>query len=79
MTESHARSIAAIGLILLIVAVTATGQTIGIGPVSADTIVLGVPLAILLCLPYVRYRGIGSAPSLPARPGRARCSCWWPC
>ncbi len=63
MTESHARSVAAIGLILLIVAVTATGRTIGIGPVSADTIVLGVPLAILLCLPYVRYRGVASAPS----------------
>jgi len=63
MTESHARSIAAIGLALLILAVTTTGQSVAIGPVSADPIVLGVPLAILLCLPYARYRGLGSVPS----------------
>ena len=62
MTESRARSIAAIGLSLLIMAVTATGQPLSIGPLSADTVVLGTPLAILLCLPYVRARGIASVP-----------------
>jgi putative inorganic carbon (HCO3(-)) transporter len=63
LTEARARSIAALGLILLIAAVTATGRSIGIGPVSADVIVLGAPLAILMCLPYVRSRGVGSAPA----------------
>ena len=62
MTESRARSIAAIGLSLLIVGVTATGQALKIGPLSVDAIVLGTPLAILMCLPYVRARGIGSVP-----------------
>ena len=62
ITEPHARSIAAIGLVLLIFLVTATSRAIAIGPLSLDTIVMGTPLAILLCLPYVRYRGIGSAP-----------------
>jgi O-antigen ligase len=62
ITESRARSIASIGLVLLILMVTATGRAIRIGPLSLDTVVLGTPLAILLCLPYVRYRGVGSAP-----------------
>jgi len=62
MTESRAQSIAAIGLSLLILAVTATGRPIAVGPLSADTVVLGTPLAILLCLPYVRARGIATAP-----------------
>ena len=62
MTESRARSIAAIGLVLLILGVTATGRALTIGPLSADPIVLGTPVAILLCLPYVRLRGLGSAP-----------------
>jgi O-antigen ligase len=34
-----------------------------LGPLSVDTIVLGSPIAILLCLPYVRLRGVGSTPS----------------
>jgi putative inorganic carbon (HCO3(-)) transporter len=63
LTESHARSVSAIGLILLVLGVTATGRAVAVGPVSADTIVLGAPLAILLCLPYARYRGFRSAPS----------------
>ena len=62
MTESRARSVAALGLVLLIIAVTASGRPIRIGPLAADAIVLCSPLAILLCLPYVRYRGIRSAP-----------------
>ena len=63
MTESRSKSIAAIGLILLIFSVTATGRPISLGPLSADSIVLGTPIAVLLCLPYVRYRGLRSAPS----------------
>ena len=62
MTESRARSVAALGLVLLIIAVTASGRPIRIGPLAADAIVLCSPLAILLCLPYVRYRGVRSAP-----------------
>ena len=49
-------------LTLLIAAVTATGRPIDLGPFSADTIVLGAPLAILLCLPYVRHRGVSTVP-----------------
>jgi len=62
MTESRAKSIAALGLVALIVAVTATGRPIGVGSLSFDSIVLGSPIAILLCLPYVRIRGTGSVP-----------------
>ena len=62
VTEARARSLAAIGLIGLVLAVTANGQPRSFGPVSLDTVIVGVPLAILLCLPYVRRRGLDSVP-----------------
>jgi O-antigen ligase len=63
LSEEHARSLAALGLLGLVLAVTAYGQPKVIGSFSLDTVVLGVPIAILLCLPYVRRRGLDSVPS----------------
>lgn len=62
LSESHARSIAAIGLIGLVLLVTATGPTMKLAGVTIDPVILGMPLAILACIPYVRKRGLGSAP-----------------
>ncbi len=62
MAEDHARSIATIGLLALILAVTADGQPHVIKGVSLDTITVSVPLAILACLPYMWRKGIGSVP-----------------
>lgn len=62
LSESHARSVAAIGLIALVLLVTAAGPTMKIAGVTVDPVILGVPLAILACIPYVRRRGLGSAP-----------------
>lgn len=63
LSDDHARSLATIGLLGLVLVVTAYGQPTAVGSFSVDTVVLGVPLAILLCLPYVRRRGLGSVPT----------------
>jgi O-antigen ligase len=62
LSDDHARSLAAVGLIGLVLAVTAFGQQRVIGSVAVDTVVLGVPLAVLLCVPYVRRVGLDSVP-----------------
>jgi O-antigen ligase len=62
LSDDHARSLAAIGLIGLVLAVTAYGQQKIVHGIPLDTIILGVPFAILLALPYVWRVGIGSAP-----------------
>jgi putative inorganic carbon (hco3(-)) transporter len=63
LSDDHARSLAAVGLLGLVLAVTAYGMPKVVGSVSVDTVVLGVPVAILLCLPYVRRRGLESVPT----------------
>jgi putative inorganic carbon (HCO3(-)) transporter len=62
ISEERARSLAGIGLIGLILTVTTYYQPQTVGPLSLDSVVAGVPLAILMCLPYVRHKGIGTAP-----------------
>lgn len=62
ITEGRALSLAAIGLVGLVLAVTANGQARDFGPVSLDSVVIGVPLAILFCLPYVWHKGLGTVP-----------------
>lgn len=62
LSDDHARSLAALGLVGLVLAVTADGQPRSVGPISLDTIIAGVPIAIAMCLPYVRRRGIAAVP-----------------
>jgi O-antigen ligase len=62
ISEERARSLAGIGIIGLILAVTAYDQPASFGGIPLDTVVVGVPLAILFCLPYVRRKGIESVP-----------------
>jgi O-antigen ligase len=62
ITDGRARSLAAIGLVGLILAVTAYGQQKMVGPIGIDTVIIGVPLAILMCLPYVWSKGLGTVP-----------------
>ena len=62
MSEEHARSLATIGLVGLVLAVTANGQPQSVGRLSLDTIIAGVPLAIALCLPYVWRKGVDTVP-----------------
>lgn len=63
LSEERALSVATLGLVGLILAVTADGQPHQIGRFSLDTIIVGVPLAILICLPYVRRKGLAGAPN----------------
>ena len=63
MTELHARSLAGLGLVLLVLGVTANGQVHQVGPLSIDSVIVLVPIAILMCLPYVRRKGIAMLPS----------------
>ena len=62
LSEEHSLSLATLGLIGLILAVTAYDQPQSFGSLSIDTVVVGVPLVILLCIPYVRRVGIASVP-----------------
>jgi O-antigen ligase len=62
LSDEHARSLAATGLVGLILAVTANGQPRSVGPISLDTIVVCVPIAIVMCLPYVRRKGVDAVP-----------------
>lgn len=58
LSDEHALSIAVLGLVGLIFAVTADGQSHSFGRLTLDTVISGVPVAIALCLPYVRRKGL---------------------
>jgi len=62
LTDMHARSLAGLGLFLLVFGVAVDGQSHKLGPVSLDTVIVLVPLAILMCLPYVRRKGVSTLP-----------------
>jgi len=77
LSDDHARSLAAIGLLGLVLAVTAVGgQPKVIGSFSIDAVVLGVPLAILMCLPYVRRHGLDTVPKYLMGPAALAFICW---
>jgi O-antigen ligase len=63
LTDLHARSIAGLGIVLLVLGVTANGQEHAVGRLALDSVIVMVPIAILMLLPYVRRKGIAGLPA----------------